>query len=200
MRNLEAKFKLDDRPQARAHAERAGLVYRVTLAQRDTFFAVRYGKFKLREEPAGAALIHYHRDHASDLGVSDYTIVAVADPLATRKMLERALGVIAVVDKRRVLMTRANLRLHLDQVEGLGEFAEIEVVVPDGATPAAYEAELRRLLDVLGAQPHALIRQSYFELMAARSADCGARPCRPIVVRGGSIRGSATSVRKSGPR
>ncbi|HLW69029.1 MAG TPA: class IV adenylate cyclase [Candidatus Binataceae bacterium] len=170
MRNLEAKFKLTDLPGARARAERSGLLYRATLVQRDTFYRVAHGKLKLREESAGAALIHYRRELTGDLEVSDYTIVAVAEPLATRAMLERALGVIAVVDKRRMLLTRDHLRLHLDVVEGLGEFGEIEIIVRDGEAPAAYEATLREVLEMLGVQPSALIRQSYFELMAARPA------------------------------
>jgi len=171
MRNLESKFKLADLPRARARAERAGLRYRETLIQRDTFYCVPHGKLKLREETAGASLIHYRRELAGDLELSDYTIVAVAEPLALRGMLGRALGAIAVVDKRRMLLTRENLRLHLDVVEGLGEFGEIEIVVPDEATSTAYAAELRELLEVLGVQASALIRQSYFELIAARSVD-----------------------------
>jgi adenylate cyclase class 2 len=170
MRNLEAKFKLADLTRARACAERAGVLYQETLVQRDTFYRVPHGKLKLREEPAGAALIHYLRDPAGDLEVSDYTIAAVADPLATRAMLERAFGIIAVLDKRRVLLTRENIRLHLDEVQAFGEFGEIEIIIPDGATPAAYEAEMRELLGVLGVPQGAFIRQSYFELMAATAA------------------------------
>jgi len=170
MRNLEAKFKLADLPGARARAERSCLFYRETLIQRDIFFRVPHGKLKLREEPAGAALIHYNRAITGDLEVSDYTIVAVAEPRALRAMLERVLGALAVVSKRRILLTRENFRLHLDAVEGLGEFGEIEIIVPEGVAPSAYAAELRELLEVLGVEPSTLIRQSYFELMAARSA------------------------------
>jgi predicted adenylyl cyclase CyaB len=171
MRNLEAKFKLADLTEARARAEQAALSYRDTLVQRDTFYRVPHGKLKLREERSGAALIHYQRrEHAQGLVLSDYTIVATADSVATHAMLERALGVIAVVKKRRTLLTRDNLRLHLDEVEGLGEFGEIEIIVPEDTSAAAYDSVLRGLLDTLGVAPDVLIGESYFELIVAKSA------------------------------
>src|SRR6266436_3870540 len=126
MRNLEAKFRLRDLALARRRAEAIGFELRVLLIQRDTFFRVEHGKLKLREEPGGAALIHYRRDRLAGLDLSDYQIVQVAHPEAMRA---DALGVLAEVRKERTLMMRGNIRLHLDRVEGLGEFGEIEAVL-----------------------------------------------------------------------
>jgi adenylate cyclase, class 2 len=165
MRNLEAKFRIVDVRQARARAEAIGFALRATMVQRDTFLAVAQGKLKLREEAEGAALIHYRRVHEGALEVSDYQIVPVADPAPLHAMLSGALGVLAQIRKVRMLLMRRNVRLHLDRVEGLGAFGEIEAVVATDETPEIYRAEVDGIMEALEIRPDNLISESYFELM-----------------------------------
>lgn len=170
MRNLEAKFRLANLAWARARAEAAGFGFAATLLQRDTFFAVPHGKLKLREEAGGATLIHYQREDARGFDLSNYTIVRLTDAGATRAMLEAALGIIAEVRKRRTLLLRENIRLHLDEVEQLGAFGEIEAVLAardsvENSAEAAHFA-LRRILATLEVRTGDLIGVSYFELIA----------------------------------
>jgi predicted adenylyl cyclase CyaB len=167
MRNLEAKFRLADLARARRAAESLGYSERGPLVQRDTFFRVASGKLKLREEPSGAWLIHYGRNAAGDLQLSSYEIVAVPEADAMRTMLAAALGVIAEVRKRRTLLLRDNVRLHLDRVEGLGEFGEIEAVIAPGDDPERSRGAVDALLRALGVAPDDLIERSYFELMSS---------------------------------
>jgi adenylate cyclase class 2 len=164
MRNLEAKFHLADLDCARRAAEALGYSERGVLVQRDTFFRVASGKLKLREEPAGAWLIHYGRDQTGGLQLSNYQIVAVPDAAAIRTILAAALGVIAEVRKRRTLLRRDHVRLHLDRVEGLGEFGEIEAVIAPGDDPERSRGAVDELLRALGVASGDLIEQSYFEL------------------------------------
>jgi adenylate cyclase, class 2 len=166
MRNLEAKFRVGDAALARARAEEIGFSLRGTLNQRDTFFVVARGKLKLREEADGAALIHYRRERQEDLEVSAYEIVPVAEPEALRAMLADALGMIAVVRKVRTLLMRRNVRLHLDRVEGLGSFGEIEAVVGEDEAPEVYRTEVDAILTTLEIAPADLISKSYFELLS----------------------------------
>lgn len=165
MRNLEAKFRLPDHAAARTRAEKIGFVLRATLAQRDTFFAARHGKLKLREEDGRASLIHYRRAPDGELDLSDYEIAEVANPETIRAMLAEALGIISEVRKRRILLMRRNVRLHLDSVEGLGDFGEIEAVLGDGDTSATFRREVEEILSALGADK--LIDKSYFEMLAS---------------------------------
>jgi len=165
MRNLEAKFRLPDLGVARARAESVGFVFSALLVQRDTFFVVPSGKLKLRQQPAGAWLIHYRRHHLNELELSNYDIVAVVDPVATRAMLVAALGMLAEVHKERTLLMRGNIRLHLDQLHGLGDFGEIEVVLREGEEPEDYRAEVESILLALAVAEANLIDVSYFELM-----------------------------------
>lgn len=168
MRNLEAKFKLADLAAARAAALALGYAGAASFSQRDTFFAVAHGKFKLREQPPEAWLIHYARGADGALMLSRYEIVAVAQPAHTRAMLAAALGVVAEVRKHRTLLTRRSVRLHLDRVEGLGSFGEIEAVLDENANVQAARADVDELLGALGVGPGDLINVSYFELTARR--------------------------------
>ena len=166
MKNLEAKFRLLNHAQAEIRAAALGYVRRAILDQRDTFFRVANGKLKLREQNDGAVLIFYRRDESGPLMLSDYEIVRVADPARTLRVLEDALGAIAVVEKVRTLMTRDNLRLHLDRVATLGEFGEIEAVIADGDDPERSRGAVDEILAALGVAPADLIDVSYFEMLA----------------------------------
>ena len=166
MRNLEAKFRLHDLVAARGRAVAIGCAPRAVLLQRDRFFRVGFGKLKLREEPGNAYLVHYGRSETDSLQLSSYEIVAVPEPEKTRAMLEAALGMIAEVRKGRILLMRANVRLHLDRVEGLGDFGEIEAVIADGDDPERSRAAVDETLAALGIARGDLIDVSYFELAA----------------------------------
>lgn len=164
MRNVEAKFPLADLAAARQRAEAFGFEYIATLLQHDTFFVVSNGKLKLREQPDGAWLIHYRRHHEQGFELSNYEIVAVSEPLKLRELLSAALGVLAEVRKRRTLLQRASVRLHLDHVDNHGSFGEIEAVLADREDPAGCHTEIAGILAALQIPSEQLIDVSYFEL------------------------------------
>jgi predicted adenylyl cyclase CyaB len=168
VQNLEAKFRLHDLPQARERAVAIGYTQRSVLRQRDTFFRCPSGKLKLREEDGRAMLILYGRRAADALQLSTYEIVEIVDPEKTRATLAAALGVIAEVRKERTLLMRANVRLHLDRVEALGEFGEIEAVIADGSDPERSRTAVDEILAALQISRESLIDVSYFELAAQR--------------------------------
>jgi predicted adenylyl cyclase CyaB len=175
MRNLEAKFRLDNIAAAQTTAMAIGYTAGSSFVQRDTFFVVACGKLKLREQPPGAWLIHYERDREDGLMLSRYEIVPLADPTRTREMLASALGVLAEVRKHRTLLIRRNVRLHLDRVEALGSFGEIEAVlsgeneISKVGDPVSARGAVDELLGALGVEANKLIEESYFELMMCRS-------------------------------
>jgi predicted adenylyl cyclase CyaB len=164
MRNVEAKFPLPDIAAARRRAEALGFEYIGTLIQHDSFFVVSNGKLKLREQPDGAWLIHYQRRHEKGFELSNYEIVVVSEPLKLRELLTAALGVLAEVRKRRTLLRRGNVRLHLDQVDNHGAFGELEAVLDEAEDPANCRAEIAAILAALKIPSEQLIDVSYFEL------------------------------------
>jgi len=170
LKNLEAKFRLIDLVEAEQRAAAIGYTRRAILEQRDTFFRVANGKLKLREETGRAVLIFYHRIESGPLMLSNYEIVQVAEPARTLRMLEDALGTIAVVEKVRTLMMRDNVRLHLDKVARLGLFGEIEAVIADGDDPERSRGAVDEIVAALGVTAADLIVVSYFEMLAARGS------------------------------
>jgi predicted adenylyl cyclase CyaB len=132
-RNIEIKARITDvealLPRARALADADATI----IDQDDTFFRVPHGRLKLREFADGSAeLIHYHRPDVEQAKASDYVRVPVADAVALREALARGCGVLGRVRKRRWLLLAGTTRIHLDRVEGLGDFMELEVVLRAG--------------------------------------------------------------------
>jgi len=168
MQNLEAKFRLSDLDRARRQAESIDYQFKATVRQRDTFFRVNEGKLKLREEESGAWLIYYGREDSRHLKLSSYEIVPIAEPEETREIMTRALGTIATVRKTRILMVRDHIRLHLDRVDGLGEFGEIEAVLGEHGDPEASRPAVDELLSALDVNRDNLIAESYFEMLQPR--------------------------------
>jgi adenylate cyclase class IV len=142
------------------------------LAQDDTFFAVPHGRLKLRTEGGdGCAdageLIHYERGDATAARASDYVRVPVADAGALREALARGLGVAGRVRKQRWLLLAGQTRIHLDRVEGLGDFVELEVVLREGQSDAAGAAIAQALMQALGLADAPRVAGAYLDLLRA---------------------------------
>ena len=141
------------------------------IHQDDTFFAVPHGRLKLRVFSNGAGeLIHYHRPDAAGPKLSDYVLVPVADPDSLREALARASGLIGRVRKHRILALVGSTRIHLDQVEGLGDFLELEVTLQGSHTEAEGTAIAHDLMARLGVAPDQLIEGAYLDLLRAQGA------------------------------
>jgi adenylate cyclase class IV len=167
VRNLELKVRLADPKAKHARALALGAELWGDLRQTDTYYAVPNGRLKLRET-AGlqAELIYYDRDESSPARLSDYETAHSGDGAALRDLLTRALGVLAVVKKRRTLLLIDTTRIHLDNVESLGEFLEIEVPVKEGEEDAARK-RFDALVVNLGYTEADSIRASYLDLILA---------------------------------
>ena len=178
-RNVEFKAR-DPHPDRTLERARAlGAEDRGELRQRDTYFAAPNGRLKLREqEPGGAELIAYERPDAARARESRYRIVAVEDPAAVREALDAALGTTVVVDKRRRLLVWDGVRIHLDRVEGLGAFVELEGVAAEDSDLAREADLVARLRGELGIADDAIEATGYADLLgtgdAATDDDAGA--------------------------
>jgi adenylate cyclase class 2 len=135
------------------------------LAQRDTYFEVPRGWLKLREESGAVSqLIAYERPHLARSKESRYRLVDVPDPDELREALTAALGVTVVVSKERRLFTFEGVRIHLDRVDGLGDFIEFEGVAEDGDDPGRFAALLDELRASFGIGDRDLVPESYSDL------------------------------------
>jgi predicted adenylyl cyclase CyaB len=163
-RNLEFKARASDPKAILTRARELGAELWGDLRQTDTYFAVRQGRLKLRET-AGfqAELIYYDRTEEAAEKLSDYSSFAIRDGEALRAALSKALDVLGVVRKRRTLLLLDTTRIHLDNVEYLGDFVEIEVPVVEAEEQAS--ERLRSLVEGLGFRREDDIRRSYIDLV-----------------------------------
>ena len=163
-RNIEIKARLADLTAARAVARGLGAVPCVVEKQVDTYYALEGGRrVKVRRINAGRReLIDYQRPEASGVRASDYTITPLAEDAAPPG------EPVVVVRKRREVLLIDNVRVHLDQVEGLGTFLELEAVVDAAHDDALCRAQVERIMDALGLREVDLIRASYAELLIHR--------------------------------
>jgi homotetrameric cytidine deaminase len=172
-RNVELKALDPDPARTLERALAEGAEDRGVIVQRDTYFKVAGGRLKLREEDAGEAhLIAYRRPDEAAVRVSDYRVVPAPEGLRTA--LEETLEVDVVVEKRRRLLLWDTVRIHLDEVEGLGSFLELEAVAGAGSDLSREREQVARLRVVLGVEDGALRAGSYSD--AVRAAVGGTRP------------------------
>lgn len=143
-----------------------------TICQRDTYFDVANGRLKLREEqPGDAHLIRYDRDNRPQQRESRYRIAPVTQPEAVLAVLEGSLGVRARVTKQRRLFVWQQVRIHLDEVDRLGRFIELEAVAPDGSDLAREHELVAHLRERLQIGDALLMPDGYADhLLGRRSA------------------------------
>jgi adenylate cyclase len=165
-RNVEIKARLSDFDKTMRKARQISERGPVVLRQEDFFFRCGSGRLKLRVfADQSAELIAYARDDTRGPKASDYVISPVSDPATMRQVLERSLGVGSVVRKTRHLFLTGRTRIHLDQVDGLGEFLELEVVLRPGEQESMGVAEARDLMTQLAVCQDALIDRAYVDLV-----------------------------------
>jgi homotetrameric cytidine deaminase len=173
-RNVELKARDRDPARSLERALALGAEDHGELRQRDTYFATSRGRLKLREqEPGGAELIAYEREDAAEARESRYRLAPVADGAALREALDAALGRTVVVAKRRRLLLWEGVRIHLDEVEGLGSFVELEGVAAPGSDLGPEGERVATLRAELGIADRDLVATGYADLLAA-AGDAGA--------------------------
>ncbi len=165
-RNIEVKARVRDTGTFRRRVESMSDTAVEVLDQRDTFFVVPRGRLKLRVLGADdCELIYYERPDDAEAKLSEYFVVRSSDPEAFLELLSAVLKVRGVVGKRRFLYRVGRTRVHLDEVEGLGTFMELEVVLDEGESPEEGRAVAERLLAKLGVENDDRVRGAYIDLL-----------------------------------
>ena len=141
------------------------------ILQDDTFFDCHAGRLKLRAfSNSQGELIFYQRSNQSGPKESFYVRTPTAAPDSLRETLTLAYGAVGRVRKHRTLFLAGRTRIHLDAVEDLGDFLELEVVLDDDESLENGIREAQRLMQQLGVTPSQLIDRAYVDLLAeARS-------------------------------
>jgi adenylate cyclase, class 2 len=129
--NIEIKAKTNEPDRIREILKTNNADFIGVDHQVDTYFKVASGRLKLREGNIENHLIYYERENTRDPKKSSVTLYKNNPNSNLKEILIKSLGVLAVVDKHREIYFIENVKFHLDNVEGLGTFVEIEAIDKD---------------------------------------------------------------------
>jgi adenylate cyclase class IV len=166
-RNIEIKVRIADLASARAVCARLGARPLGAEVQTDRYYAIdATRRLKLRTVSGRSAeLIEYRRPETAGVRASDYSITPVRDAAAGVCLVPSGPPVV-VVRKRREVLLWHNVRIHLDAVDGLGTFLELEAVVDERHDDAACRARVAELMDAFALRESDLIAASYADLVS----------------------------------
>lgn len=167
MKNVEIKAKCPNPAQVRSLLlGQEGIHFAGTDWQTDTYFEVPEGRLKLREGNIERSLIFYRRENQAAARRSDVLLYPATDIQALKNLLVAALPVLRVVKKSREIYFIGQTKFHLDTLEDLGTFLEIEVIDASGEEQ---EEPMRQLcqsyLELLGVRPEQFLDKSYSDMV-----------------------------------
>ena len=164
--NIEFKARVNDLREVETRLQALSPVFKGLDHQIDTYFNVPHGRLKLREGNIEHALIQYHRDNLA--GAKESTVVLYKhkpDP-ALKQILTLQFGVLKVVDKQRKIYFIDHVKFHFDQVLGLGEFMEVEVINENNRfTMEELQAECKRWIGFFDILPEQFVETSYSDMI-----------------------------------
>ena len=154
--NIEIKYRIDD-PAATRQFLRSSTDIRdgFRKPQRDIYFNAPEGRLKIRiQEDNTPQLIAYSRKDVAEARISDYAITELTNVEKRIAEFSQQYGILAEIIKNRELFWYRNVRIHLDHVQSLGWFLELESVISpecDADTAqAAFDDILAKLRPYLG--------------------------------------------------
>jgi predicted adenylyl cyclase CyaB len=165
-RNVEIKARVPDLESIADRVREVASRAPVTLEQEDRFFHSPRGRLKLRRLSATEAeLIFYDRPDSTDPVESRYLVCRTSDPDGLQDVLSEALGAMGVVRKVRTVYETGRARVHLDEVEGLGKFVEIELQLHSDQDVASGRRAVEELMSYLGISRRDLLRRAYIDFV-----------------------------------
>ena len=136
--------------------------------QIDTYFNVSSGRLKLREGNIETSLIYYERLDQEGPKQSD-VLLHHPDPSNTqtlKEILQKTLGIMTMVDKEREIYFIDNVKFHIDSVQELGSFIEVEAIDQDGSIGVQkLQQQCDYYLDLFNISNDNLVAESYSDLI-----------------------------------
>ncbi|XP_019753254.1 uncharacterized protein LOC109532695 isoform X2 [Hippocampus comes] len=170
--NVEIKAKVSQPLEFAKMASQLSQSEGTVIRQHDTFFNCRRGRLKLRDFMDGSGqLIFYERPDTDGPKLSRYSISPTSDPTSLKAVLSDALGVKGEVRKERRLFLIGQTRVHLDAVDGLGHYMELEVVMRPDQMLEDGQQVAKGLMEELGVTKESLVTRAYVDLLLEGHAD-----------------------------
>ena len=164
--NIEIKARCGEPGKVREVLRSAGAECKGTDRQTDTYFRVAEGRLKLRQGNIENALIFYRRPDEAGPKRADVSLYRTGGDAALGEVLAAALPVLVVVRKVREIYFLENVKFHIDAVEGLGEFVEIEAIDADGTIGTGkLQQQCERYMEQFGIEASDLVKDSYSDML-----------------------------------
>lgn len=170
--NIEIKAHCKKLDEVRQFLQENNADFRGTDYQVDTYFIVPNGRMKLRRGKIENSLIFYDRPNEPGLKRSEVTLYSTDSVGAARlyETLTSALEILVVVNKQREIYFIENVKFHLDTIQDLGSFIEIEAISADGVTEEILYQQCQKYMDSLGINPVDLAQTSYSDMLMEKYA------------------------------
>jgi len=167
MENIEIKARVKNPAKIRKLIKQLDHTFVGLDHQIDTYFKTTNGRFKLRESSlSGAYLIFYLRENLSGPKSSVYHKLPVEDPDGLKSLLKKMQGFHKIIEKNRNIYLYQNVRIHLDEVNKLGNFLEFEAVMDEKYRNKNVEIQkVKYLMEKLEINEVDLVSKSYENLM-----------------------------------
>ena len=166
--NIEIKAICHNPEHIRKILESMNADHKGTDHQIDTYFNVREGRLKIREGNIENNLIYYKRSNQDGPKRSDVILYPSGKDPGLKNILKENLGVKVVIDKVREIFFIENVKFHIDQVVGLGNFVEIEAIGEEG-NEEELDRKCRHFLQVLEIKEDQLVPVSYSDLLMRKN-------------------------------
>ena len=170
--NIEIKARCDNPEHIRQVLEDCSAEFKGVDHQVDTYFEVPKGRLKLRQGNIENSLIFYNRPNDAGPKRADVSLFRTDTPGGAQlhETLTGALDTLVVVDKQREIYFIDNVKFHIDNIEGLGSFVEIEALDKDGTLGLEkLRAQCNYYIKLFDIQQNDLIDVSYSDLLLERN-------------------------------
>lgn len=164
--NIEIKARCENPQRIRSILKEHNADYKGLDHQVDTYFNVSDGRLKLRRGNIEQKLIYYRRSDSKAPKSSNINLVPAEHPQELRVLLDNALGTEVVVDKKREIYFIDNVKFHIDEVEELGNFVEIEAINRNGSIgEQKLRKQCNKYLELFDISEDQLIAESYSDML-----------------------------------
>ena len=164
--NIEIKARCANHEKIREILKNKLADFKGTDHQIDTYFKVNSGRLKLREGNIENFLIYYQRENKLGPKESKIILYKSVPDSKLKKLLINANGVLVIVDKTREIYFIDNVKFHIDTVENLGKFIEIEAIDSDGSIgKVELQKQCQKYMKLLNVSENDLLPVSYSDLL-----------------------------------